>query len=128
MYASAKGRQMNEDEGDELKEIVWEGDSREILSSFPLEVRKDFGFELYALQRGRLPSDWKPMKTLGKGVHELRSADGRSWYRVIYFTRVKDKIHVLHCFEKKSSKTSQKDLNLARQRLKNLSKRTGVKL
>ncbi|MCB9086687.1 MAG: type II toxin-antitoxin system RelE/ParE family toxin [Bdellovibrionaceae bacterium] len=106
-----------------MKVIFWEGDSKEVLSSFPEAVRRDFGFDLYALQLGERPSDWRPMKSIGKGVYELRQQDSRSWYRVIYLTAVADRIHVLHCFEKRSAKTAKRDLDLARRRLKTVSAR-----
>jgi phage-related protein len=37
---------------------------------------------------------------------------------VIYLSRVRDVIHVLHCFEKKSRETPMREINTARQRLK----------
>ncbi len=52
------------------------------------------------------------------GVFELRDQDERAWYRVIYLSRVRDLIHVLHCFEKRSRETPMKELNTARQRLR----------
>jgi phage-related protein len=38
-----------------LKEVVWEGDSKEVLTSFPEEVKRHFGFEIYGLQVGEEP-------------------------------------------------------------------------
>lgn len=38
-------------------------------------------------------------------------------YRVIYVARLADAIHVLHAFEKKTQRTSKRDLDLARERL-----------
>jgi phage-related protein len=58
------------------------------------------------------------MASVGPGVFELRDQDDRAWYRVIYLSRVRNVIHVLHCFEKKSRETSLKEINTARQRLK----------
>ena len=58
------------------------------------------------------------MSSMGSGVFELRDQDDRAWYRVIYLSRVRDVIHVLHCFEKRSRQTPRKEINLARQRLK----------
>jgi phage-related protein len=37
---------------------------------------------------------------------------------VIYLAKVGNRIHVLHCFEKKSAKTGKNDLAVARSRLK----------
>ncbi len=57
------------------------------------------------------------MPSIGQGVYELRQQDERSWYRVVYLSRIEDVIHVLHCFEKKSAKTPRSDLLLAQTRL-----------
>jgi hypothetical protein len=35
-----------------LATVVWEGDSREVLRTFPEEVTQNLGFELWQLQRG----------------------------------------------------------------------------
>ena len=58
------------------------------------------------------------MSSVGPGAFELRDQDKRAWYRVIYLSRVRDVIHVLHCFEKRSRETPRKEINMARQRLK----------
>ena len=68
------------------------------------------------VQRGRQPSDFKPMATVGKGVEELRVWDDTGTYRVIYLARLKDAVYVLHAFQKKSRKTPKTDLELARLR------------
>ena len=58
------------------------------------------------------------MESIGKGVWELKTADERTWYRVIYLTRIGDALYVLHAFEKSSRKTDRRDLEIARSRLK----------
>lgn len=58
------------------------------------------------------------MKTVGGGVREIRIKDDRNIYRVIYVAKYLDIVFVLHAFNKKSQKTSTKDLDIARQRLK----------
>ena len=106
-----------------LSDIIWEGDSKDILSSFPKGVKQDLGLGLYMLQLSEKPPDWKPMATVGKGVFELRVQDDRAWYRVIYFTKIKDKAFVLHCFEKKTRTTAKRDIDKAKARLKALLQR-----
>jgi phage-related protein len=98
--------------------IAWEGDSREVISSFPDEAKHNLGFDLRLLQQGQQPTDYRAMSSIGPGVFELRDQDERAWYRVIYLSRVREVIHVLHCFEKRSRQTPLKEINLARQRLK----------
>lgn len=98
--------------------IAWEGDSREVISSFPEKARQNLGFQLRLLQQGQQPTDYRPMTTIGPGVFELRDQDERAWYRVIYLSRVTGVVHVLHCFEKKSRETPAKEIRTARQRFK----------
>ncbi len=103
--------------------VVWEGDSREVLQAFPEDVRQNFGFELWQLQQGERPRDYRPLPSIGTGVLELRDQDERAWYRVIYLSRINDVIYVLHCFEKKSREMPRKDFEKAKQRLKALKAR-----
>ena len=98
--------------------IAWEGDSKEVMSSFPDTPKKNLGFDLRLLQQGQQPTDYRPMTSVAPGVFELRDQDDRAWYRVIYLSRVRNVIHVLHCFEKKSRETPLKEINTALQRLK----------
>ncbi len=101
-----------------LATIAWEGDSREVLKAFPESVRQNFGFELWQLQLGERPRDYRPLTSIGVGVFELRDQDERAWYRVVYLSRINDVIYVLHCFEKKSREMPRKDFEKAKQRLK----------
>ncbi len=76
------------------------------------------GLQLMKVQFGFDPSDWKPMtKTVGTGVREVRIKCGGQ-FRVIYIATVGDAVYVLHAFQKKSQKTPDKDLKIARKRLK----------
>jgi phage-related protein len=109
--------------GDEFRKprnatVAWEGDSREVLISFPASVRQNFGFYLWQLQQGAKPVNYRPLASVGAGVYELRDQDERAWYRVVYLSRIDDVIHVLHCFEKKSRQMPRRDFEKARQRLK----------
>jgi phage-related protein len=111
-------------DGPRLAKIHWEGDSREVLASFPEEVRGDLGFALFELQQGRQPAiETRRMESIGAGVYELKEADERAWYRVIYLSQVDEVIFVLHCFEKQSRKTDKRDLNIATERLSRVRKR-----
>ena len=56
------------------------------LRNFPEEARRLAGFELYAIQRGIEPSDWKPMKAVGSGVKEIRIHALGEW-RIIYVAK-----------------------------------------
>ena len=106
-----------------LAAVAWEGDSREILKSFPEEVAQNLGFELWQLQQGEKPRHFRPLPSLGPGVYELRDEDARAWYRVIYLSRIEGTIYVLHCFEKKSREMPRRDFEKAKQRLRALKAR-----
>lgn len=63
-----------------------------------------------------MPRDWKAMPSVGAGVMEIRvRRDGA--FRLMYVARYEEAIYVLHVFEKKTRKTAQRDLALARTRL-----------
>lgn len=65
------------------------------------------------------------MGTVGKGVREIRIWDDRGAFRVIYVATFAAAIHVLHCFQKKSEKTSKSDLDLAEKRYRDLVQELG---
>ena len=79
------------------------------------------GFQLWRVQRGLEPNDWKPLASVGLGVREIRVRTGLA-YRVVYVAKFAEAVYVLHAFEKRSQRTSKRDLELARQRLRALVK------
>jgi phage-related protein len=85
------------------------------LKDFPAEARREVGFELDAVQRGEMPSDFKPMLTIGSGVYEIRVHILGEW-RVIYVAKRANAVYVLHAFQKKSQKTRREDIDLAARR------------
>ena len=103
-----------------MKQIGFIGNSLDALRSFPLEARQDTGYQLDKVQRGLEPDNWKPMNTIGSGVKEIRVTDEQGQFRVIYIAKLIDAIYVLHCFKKKTQKTSLADIDLARSRYKEL--------
>lgn len=98
------------------------GSSHNDLKAFPDEARRDAGFNLDFVQRGLDPQDWKPMRTVGAGVNEIRVRDATGAYRVIYLAIRPEAVYVLHCFQKKTERTSQHDIDLAKTRLKAIPK------
>jgi phage-related protein len=118
LFAGIVARVSDEIDENRLATIAWEGDSREVLKGFPEGVRQNFGFELWQLQLGERPSDYRPLPSIGAGVYELRDQDQRAWYRVVYLSRTNNVIYVLHCFEKKSREMPRKDFEKAKQRFK----------
>jgi phage-related protein len=62
------------------------------------------------------PSDWKPLPSIGGGVQEIRIHSDNE-YRIIYLARLEEAVYVLHAFEKKTRKTPQTAIEVARRRL-----------
>ena len=75
-----------------MKKLRFVGTARDDLSAFPSAARSRAGQELFMVQVGRDPDDWKPIGSVGPGACEIRvrSSEGE--------------------------KTSRRDLDLARSR------------
>lgn len=97
------------------KALFWVGSSLADTRAFPVEARQRAGYELYLVQQGQEPSDWKPMPAVGAGVREIRiHSEGE--YRVFYVASFAEGIYVLHSFPKKTQRTRQADIELGRAR------------
>ncbi len=98
------------------KSLLWVGSSLVDMRAFPAEARRIGGYQLRRVQSGLMPADWKPMPSVGPGVNEIRIHTD-SEHRVIYVAKFDEAVYVLHAFEKRSRKTSAKDLAIAVKRL-----------
>lgn len=103
-----------------MKGVEFIADTLSVIRSFSKNVKRDIGYQIDRLQRGLDPDDWKPMKTIGTGVREIRVRDTDGIYRTIYFTKKEKHICILHAFKKKTNKTSKKDLDIAKNRFKDI--------
>ena len=103
-----------------MRGLNFVGRSKQDLNEFPANVRREAGHDLYLLQEGKEPKDWKPMKSVGLGVNEIRIHDEAGAFRVIYVAKFEEAIYVLHCFEKNSQKTSTADLAVAASRYRSV--------
>ena len=103
-----------------LRPLQFHGDSLTRLQAFPMQARSDAGYELFLVQGGKDPRDWKPMSTIGPGVRENRVRDETGGYRVVYVANLPDAVHVLHAFQKRTQKTEKRDLDLATARFRRL--------
>ena len=88
--------------------------------AFPETARQRAGYELFMVQIGREPKDFKPLPSVGRGAHEIRVRDDAGAFRVIYVARFDDAVYVLHAFQKKTRRTSQADIELAAARYKSI--------
>ena len=62
------------------------------------------------------------MPTVGSGVNEIRIRDVSGAFRIIYVAKFGNAVYVLHCFKKKTQKTSLSDLAIAEKRYRDLIK------
>ena len=60
------------------------------------------------------------MPSVGIGVNEIRVREDSGAFRVIYVAKFSEAIYVLHAFQKKACKTAKQDIELARQRFREL--------
>jgi phage-related protein len=98
------------------KALIWVGTSLQRVRAFPEAPRRQAGHQLHRVQLGLEPSDWKPMRSVGPGVAEIRLHE-EGEYRVLYVAKFWDAIYVLHAFPKKTQQTRQADIEMARRNL-----------
>ena len=92
--------------------LVWLGSCRRDLRSFPREVRREIGAELYAAQHG----DTDPAAKANEG---LCRSFGDTW-RAVYTIRFREAVYVLHVFQKKSKRgiaTPKQEIDVINRRL-----------
>jgi len=105
-----------------VKLIAFQGGSLNDLRAFPTEARREAGHQLNRVQRGLEPDDWKPMPSVGPGVREVRVRDDTGAFRVVYTATRPEAVYILHAFQKKTQQTARRDLDLARARLRDLTR------
>ncbi len=85
-----------------IRPLIWLGNSKKTIQSFPEGVQKLIGDELQLLQFGGMPRHAKPFKGIGPGVIELAIRYATDAYRTVVAVQLGKKIYVLHVFQKKS--------------------------
>lgn len=95
------------------------GSSLDDISAFPVDARRAVGHELWQVQNGLMPSDFKPMRAVGSGAYEIRVHILGEW-RVIYIAKFEEVVYVLHAFQKKTQATRKEDIELARRRYRQI--------
>ena len=102
-------------------QVDWIGPSKRDLLGFPESAIDEIGHALSVAQYGEKHPSAKPFKGLGSGILEIIENHRGDTYRAAYTVRFKDRIYVLHCFQKKSTrgaKTPRHDIDLIKDRLK----------
>lgn len=103
-----------------MKPVHFVGSSREDMKELPDDAKETAGHQLFKVQQGKEPDDWKPMPTVGPGVNEIRVREESGAYRVIYLAKFEEAVYVLHVFEKRSQKTPKSDIQLPKSRYADL--------
>jgi phage-related protein len=101
-----------------MKPACFVGTAREDLAAFPESARRRAGYELFMVQVGRDPTDFKPAPSVGPGAYEIRVRDEAGAFRVIYVAKFEHAVYVLHAFQKKTRQTSAAGITLAARRYK----------
>jgi phage-related protein len=104
-------------------EPIWEGNSHDVIRTFPEGPRANIGGDLRKVQRGLPPADSGAVPGVrSAGVFELRDRDADTWYRLIYKV-IGPHVYILHCYTKQSNQIEKRDIRTIEQRLANLNRR-----
>jgi phage-related protein len=101
------------------KVVQFLGTSRRDLSEFPDNAKAEAGHQIWRVQIGLDPNNWKPFPTVGKGVREIKIRQ-EGQFRIFYLMQLEETVYVIHAFQKKSAKTAKADVDLAKTRYKQL--------
>nr|WP_256589198.1 type II toxin-antitoxin system RelE/ParE family toxin [Pseudomonas sp. IB20] len=83
-------------------------------------MKQSATFQLDLLQQGEQPFDCKPMKTIGRGVSDIRITEDSGAFRVFYVVNRPQAVYVLHALRKTTQKTEGRDIERARARLQDI--------
>ena len=83
-----------------FKPVMWVGSSLVDLRKFAPDAQHNLGGELWQVQIGKAPADFKPMPSIGSGVFEMR-VHTRTEHRLVYVAKYEEAVYVLHAFEKR---------------------------
>jgi phage-related protein len=110
---------------EEQRPLIFIGSSRKDLCEFPEDVRRSMGHALRIAQSGGKHPDAKPLTGekdfTGAGVLEAVEDWQGDTYRAVYTVRFRERVYLLHAFQKKSKqgiKTSQHDIDVIKSRLR----------
>ncbi len=98
-----------------MKQLLWIGSSYKTVCAWSKGVKQAAGYQLYLIQQGMDPDDWKPMQSVGAGVREVRIHVAGE-HRIVYVAKFDEGVYILHTFAKKTQKTPKKDIEIAKAR------------
>jgi phage-related protein len=110
---------------EEQRPLVFVGSSRRDLREFPEHVRRIMGHALRVAQSGRKHVNARPLRGYkdfaAAGVLEVVEDWQGDTYRAVYTVRFRERVYLLHAFQKKSKhgiKTPRHDVEVIKSRLK----------
>ena len=98
-----------------MKPVAFIGKALDELKAFPDAARREAGFQIFNLQSGLDPDDWKRLVGVGPGVMEIRVHENGE-FRVVYVARMPEAVNVIHAFQKKSQATAKRNLETIKRR------------
>lgn len=103
--------------------ISWMKPALKDFEKFPAEARGICLDALSIAAEGGKADIAKPFKDVGSGVFEIALPLRGNAFRVLYVVQIAERIWVIHAFQKKSKqgiKTSKREVDLIKSRLKQL--------
>ena len=105
-----------------VKPALFHPKARDVIRTFPEEVRKELGKAILDLQKGfslSLPVS-RPISSIAPGAEELRIRDRTGNYQAFYYTKSTHSVSIFHAFVKKTQKTPPREIELGRKRLREM--------
>ena len=100
-----------------MNDLIFLGNTLNTIQGWDVDIKQRVGYQLYRVQNGLNPSDYKPMQAIGTGVQEIRIHIRGQW-RVVYTANFDKTVYVLAAFQKKTQKTPLQEIKKAKQLLK----------
>ena len=103
--------------------VSWIKAARKDFDEFPGNVQRDMLTALAIAAEGEKSDNVKPFKGVDGGVFQIALRHRGDAFRVIYAVKIGHDIWVIHSFQKKSKtgiKTPQMEIDIIRERLKQL--------
>jgi phage-related protein len=86
-----------------VKGVKWASGTLDALKELPDAVRKEFGHELFLVQKGESPENASPFEgSSGTNIMKLVERYDKDTYRCVYAAKLETCVYVLHVFMKKS--------------------------
>lgn len=105
-----------------MKPAVFHPAAKATIRRFPEDVRRECGKAIFDLQKGEklsMPLS-RAMPSVAPGAEELRIKDRSGAYRIFYYTKLAKSLLIFHAFVKKTQKTPEHEIALAKIRLREM--------